>query len=109
MNQNHSDSQRTEKVLEFVESIFVKYGAVPVPEINEHSREAFGLRVYYERRDTYYRAEASSFDGKEVILICATNDPDEVRAGVDETIAAFPVSLPGEKMEREVLAALDIN
>ena len=46
MNQNHSDSQRTEKVLEFVESIFVKYGAVPVPEINEHSREAFGLRVY---------------------------------------------------------------
>ena len=98
--------QRIEKKLEVVETAFMKYGFTPMETKN---RLRFGHRLTYRRGDDYYRAGMEQFDGKDYIVISAINDPDFANADVMEDVAAFPWTLPDEKIEKEVRYILGLE
>ena len=93
---------RTENSLQYVEKMFVRYGAVPVDAGNAEQQEHFGLRRSFVRDGIYYRAEAAAFNGAEVILITATDNPAYDRLGLQDNITGFQADLPEERLEREV-------
>ena len=91
-----------EKVLGYVEELFVKYGAEQIPENASDPGPDFGLRPPFLRNGTYYRAEAVVLEGKDVIIITATDIPAYARSGIMDNVGGFRADLPPEKIEKEI-------
>ena len=98
--------ERIEKKLEAAESALMKYGFTPMDTKN---RLRFGHRLTYRRGDDYYRVGMEQFDGKDYIVISAINDPAFAETGIMEDVAAFPWTLPDEKIEKEVRYILGLE
>ena len=90
--------EKIERTLRYVEELFVKYGARPVPG----EGEKFHLRGTYCLDGTYYRAEADEFEEGWAIVITATDNPEYARFGLEDNIAGFPVDTPREQIEKEI-------
>ena len=99
----------TEQVLDYIEELLQKYGAVPNPEENEKMRAALDLRPSFLRNGIYYRVESAVFEEGDIIIITATENPDHAKVGAQDNIAGFSASLPEEKLEKEVRFALEIE
>ena len=99
----------TEQVLDYIEQLLQKYGAVPNPDEDEKMREALELRPTFLRGGIYYRVESAAFEEGDIIIITATENPEHARVGAQDNIAGFSASLPEEKLEKEVRFALEIE
>ena len=99
-----------EKRMDFVESMFVKYGAEPL-EINEKHREKFGQRRLYKYEGSYYRVDQMKFDedDKPFIILSCTDDKKYADIGLLEDIDAFDFGDSDEKLEKGIRYAFGIE
>ena len=98
-----------EELLEFVEELFVKYGAEKAGRFDENKAELLGVRVPYVYKGEFYRVEATVLDEQDYIMISTIDDEKFANATVMDDIAAFPATYPKEKVEKEVRFALGIE
>ncbi len=94
--------------MEFMESCFVKYGAVP-QDINQRNREILSQRQSFLYQGNYYRVDHAEFDNIPFLMINSIDDPKFAAVGVMEDVEAIPVTLSNEKLEKEVRYALGIE
>lgn len=99
----------TDKVLDYVEEMFQKYGAEPIEDGSEKLSDGFGLRRIFVRNNLYYRAEIASFEEGCVVIISATDDRKFATVGIQDNIAGFSADYPPEKIEKEVRFAFGIE
>ncbi len=99
-----------EKRMDFVESMFVKYGAQPL-EINEKQREKFGQRRIYKHEDSYYRVDHMQFQDDETpfIVISCTDDEKYASVGMLDDIDAIEADRTDEEIEKSVRYALGVE
>ena len=100
---------RAEEALQYVEKMFVRYGALPEENDPSSPAAAAGLRTCYVHNGTFYRAEEAELDGQQVIIISATDNRAYARAGIHDNIAGFSADYPEEKLEREVRFILGVE
>ena len=96
--------------LEYLESIFEKYGAVPL-NINEKNMEKFHQRKIYQYKDNYYRVDSADFeDNGEIFLVLSSTDEKKYAdIGLLEDIDAFSAGMSDEQLEKQVRYALGIE
>lgn len=97
-----------EEKLEYLEALFVKYGAVPTG-LDAEKRRRFGDRVIYERDGSYFRVGTAVFDGKDFLMISCIDKQKFAEVGVLEDIDALSADCPKERMERAVRYALGVE
>lgn len=97
-----------EKVMQFTESLFEKYGAVPT-ELNSENRKQFNQRVTYFYKGWYYRIDLICFDEKPYIVFESTDDARLASVGVMEDGDSFPYGLTPEQIEQEVRYLFEID
>ena len=99
-----------EKKMDFVESMFVKYGAQPL-ELNEKHREKFGQRRIFKHEDSFYRVDSMQFQEDETpfVVISCTDDEKYASVGMLDDIDALEVDLTEEEMEKSVRYALGVE
>ncbi len=99
-----------EKRMDFVESMFVKYGAQPL-EINEKQREKFGQRRIYKHEDSYYRVDHMQFQDDETpfIVISCTDDEKYASVGMLDDIDAIEADCTDEEIGKSVRYALGVE
>ena len=101
--------QSIEEVLEYVEKMLMKYGAVPDDSINGKSREALGLRRSFRLGHTWYRVYDSDFDGRTCVVVSGIDEKKFASVGIEDDLAVFPADYPEEKIEKEVRFLLEIE
>ncbi|MBR4542007.1 MAG: hypothetical protein IKR23_01145 [Lachnospiraceae bacterium] len=102
-----TDTERgVERKAEFVEAMFLKYGAEQVFTTGE---EKFRLRRTYKYNAVYYRLSISEIDGETFLIVNAVDEDDYADIGIMEEIAAFPPSLSEKELEREVRCLLEFE
>ena len=102
-------ADQAEKVVRFVEKMFVKYGAVPADaSLNEHLHK-MGLRSCYVRNGLYYRAEYFDFNEGPAVVITATDNPSYASVGIQDNIGGFSADLPEKELEKEVRTLFDME
>ncbi len=101
--------QSLEDVLEYVEKMLMKYGAVPDDSMNETSRDMLGLRTTYRLGHTWFRVYSSDFDGRTCVVISGIDDEKYASVGIEDDLAVFPADYPEEKIEKEVRFLLEIE
>ena len=90
-------ADQAEKVVRFVEKMFVKYGAVPADaSLNEHLHK-MGLRSCYVRNGLYYRAEYFDFNEGPAVVITATDNPSYASVGIQDNIGGVSADLPRKR------------
>lgn len=99
-----------EEKLRFVESVFEKYGAVPM-DINEKNMEKFHQRKIYLYKDNYYRVDSADFEnnGEIFLVLSSTDDKKYADIGLLEDIDAFSAETSNEQLEKQVRYALGIE
>ena len=107
---NEFSGEFLEKRLEYVESVFEKYGAKPL-DINEKNREKFDQRRAFLYEGNYYRTGILEFDEGDIpyIVISCIDDEKFANVGVMEDVDAFSASLSDEEMEKQVRYAFGIE
>ena len=108
-NSKFSD-EKYEKKMCYVESIFEKYGALPL-DINQKNREKYGQRRTYLYKDIYYRLDHLIFegDGKPYMIISRTEQAEYANAGLMKGMEAFSFELSEDRLENEVKFAFGIE
>lgn len=103
-------NEAIEQRLEFVESLFAKYGAEPL-DIDEKNREKFGQRRLYKYDGSYYRVDQMKFDEDEkpFIILSCTDDEKYADIGLLEDIDAFDFGDSDEKLEKGIRYAFGIE
>ena len=105
---NNPSREYLEKMLEYVESLFVSIGACPT-ELNLKNRNRFGQCITYYYEEIFYRVDYIPFDEKPFIVIEYTEDIQHADVGVMWDIEPFPYDLPKEKIKKEILFAFEIE
>ena len=99
-----------EKRMDFVESVFEKYGAKP-QDLSEKNREKFGLRRIFKHEDSYYRVDLMQFEDDEdpYLVLSCTDDEKYASVGMLDDIDALEASLSDENLEKAVRYALGVE
>lgn len=100
-----------EERMQFVESVFEKYGAEP-QEINEKNRNKFGQRRIYKYEDKYYRTGRLEFDEddeKPFIVVSCTDNEDYAKIGLLDDVDAFEADLSDISIESKVKDLFEIK
>lgn len=104
------DNKSIEKRLDYVESIFEKYGAKAL-DINEKNRYKFGDRRAFLYDGNYYRTGTMEFEDQDepyIVISCIDNEKF-ANVGVMEDIDAFSSKLSDEDIEKQVRYAFGIE
>lgn len=102
------DNPITNQHLDHLESLFVRYGAVPT-ELNSRNRALLGERQIYARNGRYYRAGIAVFEGSSFLIISTTDNEKFASVGIMEDIDALPLDLDQDRMEKAVRYALGVE
>ncbi len=102
--------EELEKRMDFVESVFEKYGAQPL-DLNEKNREKFGQRRIYKKDDSYFRVDHMEFQEgeKPFIVLSCTDDEKYASVGMLDDIDALEADISDEEMEIAVRRAFGIE
>ena len=102
--------EELEQKLQYVESVFEKYGAKPL-DLNEKNREKFGDRRAFLYEGNYFRTGTMEFDANEdpfIVISCIDNEKF-ANVGVMEDIDAFAAGLGEQDIEKQVRYAFGIE
>ncbi len=98
----------SETRLAFLESLFVRYGAVPT-DLDRENREKFGLRTVYSRKGNYYRTGTAEFDSIPFLLLSVTDNVRYADLGILEDVDALPLDADDVRLEKAVRYAFGIE
>ena len=90
-----------EQAMQYVEKLFVKYGAIPT-DLNSENRSRLGQRITYLFNNEYYRVDVIYFDYKPHIVFEWIDNIKSATVGVMEDGDSFPFDLSNELIEKEV-------
>lgn len=93
-----------EERLQFVESMFEKFGAEP-QEINEKNRNKFDQRKIYKYGGKFFRTGRLEFeedDEKPFIVVSCTDNEDYAKVGLLDDVDAFEADLSDKSIECKV-------
>lgn len=96
------------KAIEYTESLFEKYGAVPT-DLNAENRQKYNYRITYCYKERFYRVDVIYYDHKPFIVFESIDDIESAKAGVMEDGDIFPFDLPPDKIEKEVRYLFEIE
>lgn len=103
-----TDERFAEEKMQWIESLFVKFGAVPT-DLSQKSRALFDERMIYELNGNYIRTGTAEFDGEKFFLISMIDSRKFADVGLLEDVDALPFDLDEARMEQAVRYALGID
>lgn len=103
-----SDPEYIENKLQYIESLYTKYGAVPT-DLGQALRDRFSERVIFVLNGNYYRTGAADFEGKTFLLLSTIDKTRFADLGIMEDVDALPCDLDDASIEKAVRYALGVE